>query len=137
MMSLKIPTLELLFGNLDRLDCPVARSTLSQIILDKAIKYCTSSHDFWLDDSPLFVFKYNLGNPNLSIQFEKNQVKIYMNEQIHLLPGQIIEIQIGFVSDIQALPDMSSELPDDIALAPCVQFIPHLNIPMLHLANCT
>ena len=56
MMSLKIPGLDILFGNLDRLSCPVSRSTLSQIILDKAIRYCTSSTDFWLDDSPLFVF---------------------------------------------------------------------------------
>ena len=38
---------------------------------------------------------------------------------------------------LQALPDLNSELPDDIALAPCVQFIPHLNIPTLHLANRT
>ena len=85
----------------------------------------------------MFVFRYNLGNQSLSIQFDKNQVKIFINEQIHLLPGQILEIPIGFVSDIQALPDISLELPDDIALAPCVQFIPHLNIPTLHLANCT
>jgi hypothetical protein len=137
MMSLKIPGLDILFGNLDRLSCPVSRSTLSQIILDKAIRYCTSSTDFWLDDSPLFVFKYNLGNKNLSIQFEKNRVKIYNNEQIHLVPGEILEIPIGFVSDIQALPDLNSEIPDDIAVAPCVQFIPHLNVPTLHLANCT
>ena len=105
--------------------------------MDKTIQYCTSSNDFYFDDSPLFVFRYNLGNPNLLIQFERNQVKIYINEQIHLLPGQIKEIPIGFVSDIQALPDITSELPDDIALAPCVQFIPHLNVPTLHLANCT
>jgi hypothetical protein len=54
-----------------------------------------------------------------------------------LVPGQILEIPIGFVSNIKALPDISSELCDNIALAPCVQFIPHLNIPTLHLANCT
>ena len=53
MMSLKIPKLDILFGNLDKLSCPVSRSTLSQIILEKAIKYCTSSTDFWLDYSPL------------------------------------------------------------------------------------
>ena len=136
MMSLKIPTIDVLFGNLRKLGCPTARSTLSSIILDKAITYCTNSSDFNLDDSPLFVFQYNLGNKNLSIQFDKNQVKIFTNEQLHLLPGQILEIPIGFVSNIKAFPDISSELPDDIALAPCVQFIPNLNIPTLHLANC-
>ena len=54
-----------------------------------------------------------------------------------MVPGEILELPIGFVSDIQALPDLNSEIPDDIAFAPCVQFIPHLNVPMLHLANCT
>jgi hypothetical protein len=54
-----------------------------------------------------------------------------------LVPGQILEIPIGFVSNIKALPDISSDLCDNIALAPCVQFIPDLNIPTLYLANCT
>jgi hypothetical protein len=43
MMSLKIPTLDILFGNLHRIGCPIAKSTLSSIILDKAIQYCTDS----------------------------------------------------------------------------------------------
>ena len=87
MMSLKIPSIGTLFGNLHSIGCPIAKSTLSSIILDKAIQYCTNSSDLYLDESPLFVFQYNLGNESLSIQFDKNQVKIFTNKQLHLLPG--------------------------------------------------
>ena len=126
-----------LFANLQKIQCPIATQTFSNFILDKAIEFCTNTSDFYLDDSSLFVFQYNLGNKNLSIQFDKNQVKIFTNEKIHLIPGQILEIPVGFVSNIKALPDLSSDLCDNIALAPCVQFIPDLNIPTLYLANCT
>jgi len=79
MMCLKIPMIKDLFANLQKIQCPIAKQTFSNVILDKAIEFCTNASDFYLDDSSLFVFQYNLGNKNLSIQFDKNQVKIFTN----------------------------------------------------------
>jgi hypothetical protein len=59
MICLKIPMIKNLFSNLHKIGCPIAKSTFSSIILDKAIQYCTNASDFYLDDSPLFVFQYN------------------------------------------------------------------------------
>ena len=72
---LKIPEMDNFLTHLNRLLLPTAKSTISSIILDKIIEFCTSSSDMYFDDLPLFVFQYNMGNKNLSIQFDKNEVK--------------------------------------------------------------
>ena len=87
MLSMKIPTIADLYSKLHEIRCHIAKATLSSIILDKAVQYCTSSSNFYFDDSPLFVFHYNLGNTELSIQFDQHQIKIITNVQHQLLPG--------------------------------------------------
>jgi hypothetical protein len=46
MMCLKIPMIKDLFTNLQKIGCPIAKSTFSNVILDKAIEYFTNASDF-------------------------------------------------------------------------------------------
>jgi hypothetical protein len=57
--------------------------------LDKAIQYCTNASDFYLDDSPLFVFQNNLGNKNLSIQFDKKEGSLSPGQEPTFAPSLV------------------------------------------------
>jgi hypothetical protein len=135
--TLNIPEIKALLQQFHKSSCTRAKSTLAAVIIDRAIHHCTSSDDIQLDHSPLFVFSYNLAGQDISLQFDGGQIHCISDEIIPLEPGQILEIPLDFVTNIQNIPELSSDICNSIAISPCIQFIPQLTIPSVNLANCT
>jgi hypothetical protein len=118
--TLNIPEIKALLQQFHKSSCTRAKSTLAAVIIDRAIHHCTSSDDIQLDHSPLFVFSYNLAGQDISLQFDGGQIHFISDEIIPLEPGQIREIPLDFVTNIQNIPELSSDICNSIAISPCI-----------------
>ena len=135
--SINIPHIKALLKHFHNAKCKRAKTTLAATLIDKAIQHCTRSDDIQLDHSPLFVFNYSLTGQDVSIQFDEGKVHFITTKPLPLEPGEIIEVQLDFTTNIQNIPELSSDICNAIAISPCIQFVPQLTIPTISLANCT
>ena len=90
-----------------------------------------------LSNASLLVFQYNFDDKDVLLQFEDQKVYCLLKNQLTLQPGQIKELNLNFVTNIQAVPDLSSDLDESIAVAPDLQFAPQLCIVVINIANCS
>ena len=123
--------------NFHQVECRQARNILASYILDASIQYCTNSAEMQLTNASLLVFQYNFDNKDVLLQFEDQKVHFLLKDQLILQPGQIKELNLNFVTNIQVVPDLSCDLQECIAVAPDLQFSPQLCIGFLNLANCS
>ena len=79
----------------------------------------------------------SLDDKDVHLQFEDQKVHFLLKNQLTLQPGQIKEFNLNFVTNIQAVPDLSSDLDESIAVAPDLQFAPQLCIGVINIANCS
>ena len=56
---------------------------------------------------------------------------------IIILPGQILSLYFNFVTNTQAIPELTTNLDDSLAMSPDLHFEPNLTIQNIHLANCS
>ena len=117
--------------------CAQAKNILASSILDDSIHYCTNATEMQLNNTSLLVFQYNFDNQHVSLQFDSRQVHFLLQDKLSLQPGQIKQINLNFVTNLQAVPELASELQECIAVAPDLQFSPQLCIGSLNLANCS
>ena len=123
--------------NFHQVECIQARNILASSILDAAIQYCTNSAEMQLTNASLLVFQYNFDNKDVLLQFEDQKVHFLLKDQLILQPGQIKELNLNFVTNIQVVPDLSCDLQECVAVALDLQFSPQLCTGFLNLANCS
>jgi hypothetical protein len=104
--------------------CSQAKNILASSILDDSIQYCTNATEMQLNNTSLLVFQYNFDNQHVCLQFDSRQVHFILQDKLSLQPGQIKEINLNFVTNLQAVPELASELQECIAVAPDLQFSP-------------
>ena len=112
-LALNIPEMTEQIQNFHQVECRQARNILASSILYAAIQYCTNSAEMQLTNASLLVFQYNFDNKDILLQFE---------DQLTLQPGQITELNLNFVTNIQVVPDLSCDLQECIAVASDLQF---------------
>jgi hypothetical protein len=117
--------------------CHKAKNILASSILDDAISHCTNSEELKFNNTSLLVFHYNFDQEQIFLQFEEQKVHFLLQERISLHSGQIKELNLNFVTNLQTIPTLSSELQDCIAVAPDLQFAPQLCIGSINIANCS
>jgi hypothetical protein len=110
---------------------------LASSILDDSIHHCSNSAELQFDNTSLLVFQYNFDHQQILLQFEDRKVHFLLQDKLSLDPGQIKELNITFVTNLQTIPTLFSELQDCIAVAPDLQFSPQLCIGSLNIANCS
>ena len=90
-----------------------------------------------ITNASLLVFQYNFDTQDILLWFDDQKVHFLLQAKLTLQPGQIKELNLNFVTNIQAVPALSSDLQERIAVAPDLQFSPQLCIGCLNLANCS
>ena len=104
--------------------CRHAKDKLASEIINISIEYCTNVSEMTLSGESLLIFKYHFNEKNVIIQFSNSQLHFILQKEITLTPGEIHGIGVSFVSNLQVLPEVSSELQDSLALAPEILFKP-------------
>ena len=112
-LALNIPEIEEHIKNFHQVKCSQVKNVIASYILDASIQYCTNSAEMQLTNASLLVFQYNFDNKDILLQFE---------DQLTLQPGQIKELNLNFVTNIQVVPDLSCDLQECIAVASDLQF---------------
>ena len=120
-----------------QLTCQHAKDRMSSYIIDRAIEHCTNSDTFYFSDNPILIFKYHYIDTNIIVQFEGKKVQFCLKKEIQILPGEICQLNIGFHSDLQAVPDIDSDLDEKLAISPQIHFQPQLSMENLNIANCS
>ena len=101
-------------------------------IINISIEYCTNVSEMTLSGESLLIFKYHFNEKNVIIQFSNSQLHFILQKEITLTPGEIHGIGVSFVSNLQVLPEISSDLQDSLALAPEILFKPQY----INITNC-
>ena len=90
-----------------------------------------------LSNASLLTFQYNFDDTDIQIQFEDNKVHFLLRNQLTFQPGQIKTLRLNFVTNTQVVPQLSSNLDENLALSPDLQFAPQLCIGEVNIANCS
>ena len=56
---------------------------------------------------------------------------------IILAAGEVHKINVNFMSNLQVLPEINSDLNEDLALAPDILYNPQLCLEKINIANCS
>ena len=90
-----------------------------------------------LQNDSLHVFKFDFDPTDFHLQFDANKLHFLLKNGLTIKPGEVKLLHLQFFTDTQIGPEISSELRDEIALAPNLQFMPQLTIQQINLANCS
>ena len=126
--ELQVPELTSQIKNFHKMTCKQARNIVAAYILDLAIIFCTNASQLQLSNSSLLLFQYTYDATTVQIQFEGSKVYIFLINKLTFKPGEVKTIHLNFITN--------SDLDDNLALAPHVQFIHQLSIRELNIANC-
>ena len=83
------------------------------------------------------MFQYCIDDTEIELQFQDQNVHFLLKNKTTIHPGQITSLYFNFVTNTQAVPDLSTNLDDNLAISPDLQFAPQLCIGTVHLANCS
>ena len=105
-------------------------------MLGLALQYCTSVGEMNLTDARLLIFKFHFDETVMAVQFENDKLHFLSICDISLAPGEIQELHVNFLSNLQILPEIESDLNENLAIAPDVSYNPQLCLPKISIANC-
>ena len=80
----------------------------------------------------LHVFKFDLDPTDFHLQFDTNKLH-WTNYQA----GKVKLLHLQLFTNTQNVPEILSDLTDNLALAPDLQFMPQLTIQQINMANCS
>ena len=69
-----------------------------------------------------FIFQYHCNQEKIQLEFNRNQVLFILKEDLTLQNGEIMSLQLEWVSNIQVIPEIDSPLQNSVLCAPEVQF---------------
>ena len=134
--ELQVPELTDQIKNFHQLTCQQARNVVAAYILDSSIKYCTNASEMQLSNASLLICQYNYDDTDVQIQFEDKRVHFFLKNKLTFKPGEVRTLHLHFLSNTQVVADISSDLDENLALAPKLQFTPQLCIREVNIANC-
>ena len=134
---LNLPELQKLLPQLTSVSCRHAKNTLASRMITLALQYCTSVSEMNLSGEKMLVFKYHFNEATIKILFDNSQLHFMTKSAITLAAGEVHEINVSFLSNLQLLPEITSELHEDLALAPDVLYNPQLCLEKINIANCS
>ena len=120
----------------NKLDCSQAKRIIAGKIIDLSISYCTNA-EFNLDKKSTFILQYHFDNTQIDLYFKDQYIHFSLKSKIIILPGQILSLYFNFVTNTQAIPELTTNLDDNLAMSPDLHFEPNLTIQNIHLANCS
>ena len=89
-----------------------------------------------LTDARLLICKFHFDETVMAIQFENDKLHFLSLCDFSLAPGEIKELHVNFLSNLQILPEIESDLNENLAIAPDVSYNPQLCLPKISIANC-
>merc|ERR1711895_58931 len=80
---------------------------------------------------------YHFDNKKIDMCFQYQYIHFCLKTNVIILPGQILSLFFNFVTNTQAIPELTTNLNDNLAMSPDLHFEPNLTIQNIHLANCS
>ena len=81
--------------------------------------------------------QYHFDNTQIDKYFQDQYIHFSLKTKVIILPGQILSLYFNFVTNTQAIPELTTNLDDNLAMSPDLHVEPNLTIQNIHLANCS
>ena len=95
----------------NRLDCSQAKRIIAAKIIDLSISHCTNT-EFNLDNKSTFVLQYYFDDTQIDLHFQDQYIHFSLKSKIIILPGQILSLYFNFVTNTQAVPELTTSLDE-------------------------
>ena len=118
----------------DQLECQNAKNVVAAYVLDLLISWITSTN-LTLNNSSLLVIQYHYNVDKLNITFDGPVLHVSLKDPVCLKPGEIKTIRVNLITNILAIPEVSSLLEEDLCVVPEATYSPNLCIQALNFAN--